>query len=283
MENKYIKRINDYKKCLKTFDCADYIFIDEIKSFEFKRISGYLKSKPIYDKIVNDLNLVKELIEKKDVLNAAVILRTTYENIIYIIATSFDTEIKISLSTSACDLRNVLEKNCDKIFTYFFQPSDFNDLYYRPLSKLVHATSLKEIMAYFNKSMKYRDYILANLKYIMLVIEYMYLCFLNKKVGNQESKLDLNLIDYCSFANFININYFLCDIKDKQNLKKYFCYDLNNKYFISNQEKVIKEFNTINENKEEFERIIKKITNELIIQISESKYKDVLADIINSK
>lgn len=283
MDNKFLKRINDYKKCLKTFECANYIFIDEIKSFNFKNVSGYSKSKPIYDKIVNDFNLVKDLIEKKDVLNAAVILRTTYENIIYIIATAYNTEIKISLSTDINELRDVLKKNCAAIFPNFFQPDDFNNLYYRPLSKLVHATSLKEIIAYFNKSIKYRDYILVNLKYIMLVIEYMYLCFLNKKIGNQESKLDLNLINYCSFVNFININYFLNDIKDKQNLKKFFCYDLNNKYLIDNQKRVISELNIINENKEMFESIIKKNTDELIMQISESKYKEILVEIINKK
>lgn len=283
MDNNFLKRINDYKKCLKTFECANYIFIDEIKSFNFKNVSGYSKSKPIYDKIVNDFNLVKDLIEKKDVLNAAVILRTTYENIIYIIATAYNTEIKISLSTDINELRDVLKKNCAAIFPNFFQPDDFNDLYYRPLSKLVHATSLKEIIAYFNKSIKYRDYILVNLKYIMLVIEYMYLCFLNKKIGNQESKLDLNLINYCSFVNFININYFLNDIKDKQNLKKFFCYDLNNKYLIDNQKRVIGELNIINENKEMFESVIKKNTDELIMQISESKYNEILLEIINKK
>lgn len=43
-----------------------------------------------------------------------------------------------------------------------------------------------------SKTIKYKNYLLGNLKYIMLVIEYMYLKFLNKKIGNEESKFNLN-------------------------------------------------------------------------------------------
>ena len=52
---------------------------------------------------------------------------------------------------------------------------------------------------------------------------------------------------------------------------------------IGNQEKVISELNTINENKEAFENVIKKIRDELIMQISESRYAEVLIEIINNK
>ena len=40
----YVKRSNDYKKCMRVLECAHSVFVDEIYSFDFKRISKYKKS-----------------------------------------------------------------------------------------------------------------------------------------------------------------------------------------------------------------------------------------------
>lgn len=116
----------------------------------------------------------------QDLLNAATVLRTLYENIIYIIATSYDKEIKTTLDTSPGELRKVLVENCSSIFTDYFEPDDLNNIY-KYLCKIIHPCSLKELVSYMNKTIKYKNYLLGNLKYMMLVIEYMYLNFLNKK------------------------------------------------------------------------------------------------------
>lgn len=34
----FIKRMNNYKQCMKLLNCANYVYLDEIKNFEFKRI-----------------------------------------------------------------------------------------------------------------------------------------------------------------------------------------------------------------------------------------------------
>ena len=81
--SKFIKRMNDYKKCMRILNCANYVYLDEIDKFEFKKISKYKKSKNLYNKITHDFQLANELIDKQDLLNAATILRTLYENIIY--------------------------------------------------------------------------------------------------------------------------------------------------------------------------------------------------------
>ena len=113
--NQFVKRMNDYKKCMRILNCANHIYLDEIDNFEFKQISKYNKSKNLYNKITHDFKLVNELLDKQDLLNAATILRTLYENIIYIIAKSYDKKLNITLNTLPRDLRPILENNCKEI------------------------------------------------------------------------------------------------------------------------------------------------------------------------
>lgn len=279
----FIKKMNDYKKCMKLLNCANYVFNDEIDCFEFKKISKYTKSKPIYEKVKADFKLVNELIDRQDLLNAVAVLRTLYENIIYIIATSYDKEIKTTLDTSPGELRKVLEENCSSIFIDYFEPEDFNNIY-KYLCKFIHPCSLKELVSYMNKTIKYKNYLLGNLKYMMLVIEYMYLNFLNKKIGNEESKFDLNFIDICTYVNLMNVAYYINDVKDSKNfIKRYFYYDTNNKYIIENQEKIKVVYETLIDKKDLVEEDIKELTKTLDCQINESKYKVIIAEILGCK
>lgn len=279
----FIKKMNDYKKCMKLLNCANYVFIDEIDCFEFKKISKYTKSKPTYEKVKADFKLVNDLIDRQDLLNATAILRTLYENIIYIIATSYEKGIKITLCTSPGELRKVLVENCSSIFTDYFEPEDFNNIY-NYLCKIIHPCSLKELVSYMNKTIKYKNYLLGNLKYIMLVIEYMYLNFLNKKIGNEESKFDLNFIDLCTYVNLMNVAYYINDVKDSKSfIKRYFYYDTNNKYIIENQENIKVVYETLIDKKDLVEEDIKELTKALDCQINESKYKVIIANILGGK
>lgn len=279
----FIKKMNDYKKCMKLLNCANYVFTDEIDCFEFKKISKYTKSKPTYEKVKADFKLVNELIDRQDLLNATAILRTLYENIIYIIATSYDKEIKTTLNTSPGELRKVLVENCSSIFTDYFEPEDFNNIY-KYLCKIIHPCSLKELVSYMNKTFKYKNYLLGNLKYIMVVIEYMYLNFLNKKIGNDESKFDLNFIDLCTYVNIMNVAYYINDVKDNKSfIKRYFYYDTNNKYIIENQEKIKVVYETLIDKNDLVKEDIKELTKSLDCQINESKYKVIIADILGGK
>jgi len=279
----FIKKMNDYKKCMKLLNCANYVFIDEIDCFEFKKISKYTKSKPTYEKVKADFKLVNDLIDRQDLLNATAILRTLYENIIYIIATSYEKGIKITLGTSPGELRKVLVENCSSIFTDYFEPEDFNNIY-NYLCKIIHPCSLKELVSYMNKTIKYKNYLLGNLKYIMLVIEYMYLNFLNKKIGNEESKFDLNFIDLCTYVNLMNVAYYINDVKDSKSfIKRYFYYDTNNKYIIENQENIKVVYETLIDKKDLVEEDIKELTKALDCQINESKYKVIIANILGGK
>lgn len=281
--SKFIKRMNDYKKCMRILNCANYVYLDEIDKFEFKKISKYKKSKNLYNKITHDFQLANELIDKQDLLNAATILRTLYENIIYIIAKTYNKELDITLEIEPWRLRETLEKECNKIFTDYFEKYDFNAIY-KYLCKIVHPCSMKELLSYMSKTVKYKNYLLSNLKYIMLVIEYMYLNFLNKKIGNEESKFDLNFIDLCTYVNLMNVNYFINEVKDSKSLiNSYFYYDTNNKYITENQEKLKEVYEMLSNNKKLIEEDIKELTKALDSQIKDSKYNEIICKILSGK
>ena len=272
----YVKRINDYKKCMRVLECAHSFFVDEIYSFDFKRISKYKKSKHVYNKVAFDFERVNELIKEEDLFNAATVLRTLYENIIYIIATSYDKSVRMTLDTAPIELRTVLENNIDILFTNYFEKKDFNNLY-KYLCKIIHPSSMKELVAYLNDTIKYKNYMLNNLKYIMVIIEYMYLNYLNKRVGNIENEFDLNFIDYCTYVNLVNISYYLSSIKDGMNVvKRFMYYDTNNKYVEDNKKICLELAEGIKKDGSKIEKNIMKLTKELDKQISESKYKDIM-------
>ena len=272
--------MKDYKKCMRFLDCANHVFLDEIDNFEFKKISKYNKSKSLYNKVSYDFKLVNELIDKQDLLNAATVLRTLYENIIYIIAKSYDKEINIILDTEPWRLRGILESNCTNIFTDYFDKEDFNEIY-KYLCKIVHPCSMKELLSYMSKTIKYKNYLLNNLKYMLLVIEYMYLNFLNKKVGNEESKFDLNFIDLSTYVNLMNVSYFINDVNDSKSfIKRFFYYDTNNKYVTNNQERLKEVYETLVNKKKLVVQDIKGLTSELDDQIKESKYNEIINQIL---
>ena len=282
--NCLVKKINNYQKWMKILDCAYYVYLDEIKKFEFKKVSKYNKSRTIYERIEYDFNVINEFIGKQDLLNAATILRTLYENIIYIIAKSYNKEINITMNTPVKTLREVLENNCQKIFTNYFKKEDFNEIY-TYLCKIVHPCSMKELLSYMGKTTKYKNYLLNNLKYIMLLIQYLYLNFLNKRVGNEESKLDLYFIDLCSYVNLVNVNYFVNDVKNMQSfIKRFFYYDQNTKY-VNKKQEVVKEIHKSLTDNEKIVEIVEKNIEELgkslEKELKESGYNEAINEILN--
>lgn len=280
--NGFVKRMNDYKKCMKVLNCANYVFLDEIDNFEFKKISKYNKSKNIYSRITHDFKVVNDFIESQDLLNAATILRTLYENIIYIIAKTYSNELNITLDTEPCRLRKVLENNCKNIFTDYFDRDDFNKIY-KYLCKIVHPSSMKELVSYMSKTIKYKNYLLSNLKYIMLVIEYMYLNFLNKKIGNEESDFDLNFIDLCTYVNLINISCYINEVKDCESfIQKYFYYDTDNKYITDNNQDLKEAYSLLNSNQNLVEKNLNELISNFDKQISKSKYKENIDMILSN-
>lgn len=281
--SQFVKKLEINKKCMRILSCANYIFLDEIGNFKFNKISNYNKSKNLYNKVTQDFKLVNELINQKDLLNAATILRTLYENIIYIIAKSYDRKLNVTLNTMPQDLRKVLEENCEDIFTEHIEKEIFNEIY-KYLCKIVHPCSVKELISYISKNINYKNYLLSNLKYITLVIEYIYLNFLNKKAGNKESNFDLDFINLTTYINIINISYFIKELKDdKNNYKRYFYYDTNDKYIKNNQKNLKKIYEILIREEKPIENNMNELANILDIQIGKSKYNESIKEILSGK
>ena len=279
--NLYLKEINDCKKCVAFLECAHFVFIDEMETFEFKKISKYNKSKRIYEKIISDFKLVNQLICFEDLFNAATILRTLYENIIYIIITSYNAKLEIGLDMSPGQLRKLLEDNCDHLFTDFFDKKDFNYIY-KYLCKVIHSCSMKELLSYLSSTIKCKKHLLINLKYTMILIKYMYLNYLRKRLKMDESQFDLNFIDCCTYVNLINISLFLKNMKNGMHIvKKYMIYDINNKYIKDNKKRCDELSTLLVENDKEIAKNAVVLLEELEKQINDSKYKEVIYSILN--
>ena len=123
-----------------------------------------------------------------------------------------------------------------------------------------------------------------NLKYMMIVIEYMYLNYLNKKIRNEDNKFDLNFVDCCTYINLVNISYYIISIKNSTcSIKRFMYYDTKNKYVEENK-KICEQLSVeLKNNKNSIEKNIKELTRELDLQINESKYKELVSTILKSK
>ena len=279
MGKTYSIKLKEYNKCMNILKFTSLVFLDEIQTFDYKGISKYKRTKNVFTKIANDFKLVEELLNKEDLFNACTILRTTYEDIIYIIATTHNKKMKVDLEIKPKVFREELENNCNELFTEYFEKEDFNRMY-KHLCKVVHPCSLKELVSYLMKTKKYNKYMINNMRYSLVIIEYMYLNYLYKKIG-EENEFHLNLINLCTYVNLVNIAcYFNGLDKNKRYLSKYMMYDTNNKYINDLDAKFKELYNDIKNNEEKIEINIKELARETDKQISNSKYKEIVKDFI---
>ena len=276
--NSLNSKYKQYKQVMRVLDCTNYIYLEHIKNLDFKKIGGYKNSKDIFNKIYNDFCVVNEMIEKQDIINSAVILRGIFENIMYVIATSFDKNIKVTLNSQPKDFRKVLEDNCEDIFSENIDKEMFYDIY-SYLCKIVHPCSLKECVTYIEKNRIYNKYILNNIKYAMVTIEFIYLDFYNKIIMIEDELCNsLNdLMDYIFFYNLIQFN--KSNLKFKNIAKKYFINDTSNQYVKKQQDSALEISEYIKNNPGEFnsrrDTTIKKVEDVL----NKSIYKETFLKI----
>lgn len=281
-QSNFSKKLNDYKRCMRVLDCANYIYLDEIKKFEFHKISKYSKSRCIFNRTVKDFALVKDLLDKGEIINSAVLLRNVFENLMYIFATSIKKNMVVNLDINPVIFRNTVENNCSELFTDYFEKDDFN-MIYKYLCKIVHPCSLKELLSYFEKTIKYRMYLVNNLKYILVTLEYMFLNFLNKRLG-MFNEMDKGLIDVCTYANLYNINDFILNIdKTQRFIKQYGYYDTDNKYVKESNELFVSLYNEMSSNKESIEIDLTNLLKEVDKQIYANGYTEIVSDILNNR
>lgn len=269
-----------YAKTMKLFDVINYIFLDSIKKIEYR--SNYEKSKYIMQEIIYDFDVVMDFLNKGRILLSINILRNIYENILYVMATSYNSDLIVDIKTNPSDFRDVVKDNCNSILTDYFEPNDISDIY-NHLSKLTHVTNLKEATSYLLSKKKYQKYISNEIKSLVLIIEYMYLDFLNKEANEVNKEFMYNSIIVANHINQINLVYYIANT-EKENiiLNSYFYGEKNQNYLNKIQNELLDTFKDYKIYKDDIEITLKKVINKFNNQVKEYNYFEIANKIIES-
>ena len=278
LENKNKKF--SYKKTVKILDVINFIYLDQMKRFQYEKISDYNKAKYLFYEITEQFSYTYKLLNEGKILMATCLLRNIYEEILYIMATSYDSTIEVTIKSYPVDFRDVVKNNCNDLLSDYFESDDVSEIY-SYLSKLTHVTNLKEATSYLMKTKKYNGYIVNEIKFMTLLIEYMYLTFLFKKGSSVESDLCLNSVLFAGYIEIINFLYYVANSDQSQRyLKKYFYGEKNQKYLSEQNEEMKKILNEFKVNKNNVNITIKKVINEFNKQLKQYRYFDIANEIL---
>jgi hypothetical protein len=128
-----------YNKIMRLLDVSNYVYLDEIKNFDYKNITNYDKSKYFFKEISQEFDTVYELISKGQILMGVCLLRNVYEEILYIMATSINIELDINVMTRASYFKEKVIENFTLILTDVFTEEDISYIY-SYLSKITHVS-----------------------------------------------------------------------------------------------------------------------------------------------
>lgn len=262
-----------YRQVLRFFDCTNYIYLDQIKNVQFNKISGYKKSKDIFNRIYGDFIVIDKMLNEKELLNSATLLRKVYEDIIYIIVTSYDNKFVVTIDSKPSEFRRILKNHCVDIFGDGITP-DFFDYIYEYLCKIIHPCSLKELISHIYANPINRKYVLNSIRFMMLTIEYIYLSFINNN-NNVDNTLNESIWAMCWLVNLFNsIRYYHHSKKSMRIVKKYLINDIESKYINRVNTENTDFAKYVQNNPKEFEDIRDGIIERVQKEIKRSKYND---------
>lgn len=270
-----------FNKSIKILDISNAVYIDIIKKYDFNSTTNYKKSKYLFKEISNELEEVVELLNKNKTLMAVCLLRNVYEEIMYIIATSYSGTLDINVMTKAGYFKDIVADNCKDILGESYTIEEIKGIY-SYLSKITHVTNVKEAVSFLSSNKKIKDYIINEIKYATLIIENIYITFLNKKFGLDNNMCD-NIISVSGYVELINMMYYVANsTRESKKLESYFYGEKNKKYLEKQKELMISDFKELQSNKDEFSRSIKIISKELDKQLAENNYTELVNKILNS-
>lgn len=271
-----------YDKTMRIFDVSNYVYLDIIKKFNYNDIIEYKNSKYLFKEIVKEFETVFEFLSSGEILMSICLLRNAYEEIMYIMAVSLSIELDINVKTRAGYFKNIVIENIDNLLTDSFDSEDITELY-GYLSKITHVTNIKEATSYLIGDKIIKKYIINEIKYITLLIEYLYLDFLYKKC-DLEDEFIRNIIAVSSYPEIINTVYYAANsTKYNKSLKKFFYGEKNQKYLKDQQEKLIVEFKNFKIEKNDIDMSIRRISKEVDSQLKERNYMEIATQILNGK
>lgn len=268
-----------FNKTMKLLDASNEIYIDIIKKQDFKNVTNYNNSKYLIKEITNELIEITELLNKGKTLMAVCLLRNVYEEIMYVMATSCSEEkIDIDVMTKAGYFKSIVAKESDKLFGGIYEAEYINELY-GYLSKITHVTNMKEAISYLYSNKQTSKYINNEIKFIMLIIENIYITFLNIKT-NVDNSMCSNIITISSYAELVNTMYFIAySTGESKRIEKYFYGNNNRKYLEKNKEEIINDFKELQSNSNKLNKSMGNISKELDKQILENNYSEIIKSI----
>ncbi len=270
-----------FDKSIKILDISNAVYIDIIEKYDFKSITNYKNSKYLFKEISNELNEITELLNNNKTLMAVCLLRNVYEEIMYIIATSYCDNLDIDFMTKAGYFKDIVADNCNELLGDIYTSDEIKEIY-SYLSKITHVTNIKEAVSYLSGNKRIKGYIVNEIKYVSLIIENLYITFLNKKSKLDNSMCD-NIISVAGYVELINTMYYVANSTgETKRIESYFYGEKNKKYLEKQKELMISDFKELQSNKEELSRSIKIISKELDKQLAENNYTEMVNKILNS-
>ena len=270
-----------FDKSIKILDISNAVYIDIIEKYDFKSITNYKNSKYLFKEISNELNEIAELLNNNKILMAVCLLRNVYEEIMYIIATSYYDNLDIDFMTKAGYFKDIVADNCNELLGDIYTSEEIKGIY-SYLSKITHVTNIKEAVSYLSGNKRIKRYIVNEIKYVALIIENLYITFLNKKSKLDNSMCD-NIISVAGYVELINTMYYVANSTgETKRIESYFYGEKNKKYLEKQKELMISDFKELQSNKDELSRSIKIISRELDKQLAENNYTEMVNRILNS-
>ena len=270
-----------YNKFIKILDISNAVYLDMIKKYDFSTITYYTYSKYLFKEISNELETIYDLLNSDKILMAICLLRNVYEEIMYIIATSNNEKFDINVMTRAGYFNDYVANHCNNLFGDNYDAKEIKEIY-GYLSKITHVTNIKELVSYLTTNKKTRNYIANEIKFVTLIIENIYLTFLDKK-SKSDNNMCVNILAVSGYVELLNTIYFVANSTGEyKRIESYFYGEKNKKYLSDQKEMMIKDLKCFNSSKDEILKSINIIAKELDKQILDNNYTELVNGIFNS-
>ena len=188
--------------------------------------------------------------------------------------------IDIDVMTKANYFYKIVAEHCDELL-FSYTSEDIKELY-SYMSKITHVTNVKEATSYLVGNKKIKKYINNEIKYVELIIENIYLEFINKKLKIDNNMCD-NIMIISSYVDLINVIYFTANsIGEHKRIELYFYGEKNQKYLNEKREQMIREFKELQNSNVKITKTINVISKELDKQIMERNYTEIVKRLIDT-
>ena len=182
--------------------------------------------------------------------------------------------------TKAGYFKDIVADNCNELLGDIYTSDEIKGIY-SYLSKITHVTNIKEAVGYLSCNKRIKGYIVNEIKYVIIIIENLYITLLNKKSNIDNSMCD-NIISVAGYVELINTMYYVANSTgETKRIESYFYGEKNKKYLEKQKKLMISDFKELQSNKDELSRSIRIISKELDKQLAENNYTEMVNRILN--